>query len=46
LGTAYLYHAQKLYGFPSPGLQIGPVKLWKRSTVVAWVRKHKKRTGR
>jgi hypothetical protein len=46
VGSLYQYHCNKSYGFPSPGLQIGPVKFWKRSTAVAWVRKHKKRTGR
>jgi hypothetical protein len=46
LGSLYLYHAQKLYDFPSAELQIGMVKFWKRKTAVAWARKHKKRTRR
>ncbi len=41
LGSAYLYHAQGLYDFPRHGLQIGNVKFWRRSVVIAWVRKRK-----
>ena len=46
VGTAYQYHAGRLYDFPEHHLKIGQIKFWKRSTAAAWARKHRKRIRR
>ncbi|QWG18714.1 hypothetical protein KMZ68_02105 [Bradyrhizobium sediminis] len=44
LGTAYQYHAYKMYDFPKHHGKVGQILFWKRSTAEAWARKHKKRS--
>jgi predicted DNA-binding transcriptional regulator AlpA len=43
VGSLYQYHSAKLYGFPSPGLKIGPVKFWRLKDAKAWIKKRNRR---
>jgi hypothetical protein len=43
LSSLYNYHSRKLFDFPAPAFTVGRVHLWKRTTAVAWARKHNKR---
>lgn len=45
-GTAYQYRNKGQYDFPAHDMKIGQILFWRRSTAIAWARKHKKRNRR